>query len=106
VAEAVGKRFFAPDHKPLAEGDPAAMTVRHAAGQPEPVGRQFPSAEELLANFASPAEPAPEVAAEVAPEAAPEPSLAGLRVVGRMPGGGAIWERARPDDDDPPAAAA
>ena len=126
VAKALGLKHFAPDHKPLAQGDPAAATVRHVAGVAEPVGRQCPDAVSMLGNPA----PAVEVAAEaeVAAEPPPEPrsratdpvaarrppvavpsvaieaALAGRRVVGRLAGGGAVWEAARPGE--PPATAA
>jgi hypothetical protein len=42
VAKAMGKNVFLGNYKPLAQGDPASATVRHAAGVAEPVGRQYP----------------------------------------------------------------
>jgi hypothetical protein len=126
VAKAMGKNVFLGNYKPLAQGDPASATVRHAAGVAEPVGRQYPDALSMLGNPA----PAVEVAdeAEVAAEPPPEPrsratdpvaarrppvavpsvaieaALAGRRAVGRLAGGGAVWEAVRPGE--PPATAA
>jgi hypothetical protein len=126
VAKALGLKHFAPDHTPLAQGDPASMTTRHVAGVAEPVGRQYPDALSMLGNPAPPAEP--ETEAEVAAAPPPEPrsratdpvaarrppvavpsvaieaALAGRRVVGRLAGGGAVWEAVRPGE--PPATAA
>jgi hypothetical protein len=81
VGKALGKNLFLGDFRPLAEGDPAAMTVRHADGVAEPAGRACPSAEEMLGN------PAPPVGS-------------GGRAAGRgrAPGGGEVaWTEG--DDD-------
>jgi hypothetical protein len=97
VAKALGQKYFAPDHKPLAQGDPASATVRHAAGVAEPVGRQYPDAEEMLGNVAPPvvspaALDAPDAGASP-PSAASDARLAGMRLVGSLPGGGGVWEK-------------
>ena len=97
MAKALGKNIHVGNRRPLAEGDPAAATVRHADGVAEPARRRYPSAEELLLGYsAPPAEPEPE--AEVAAEAvAPtEATPGGMRLVGGLSGGGGVWERVRP----------
>ena len=98
MGKALGKNLFLGDFRPLAEADPAAMTVRHADGVAEPLGRACPDAEEMLGNPAPPVVPA-----------------AGRRVAAALPGGGEVaWTEGDddlapiryPDDDEPAAAAA
>lgn len=76
------------------------MTVRHADGAPEPARRRYPSAEEMLGDPAPPVVAAP----DGPDESDPLPSE--LRLVGSFPGGGGIWERARPGEAAPSAEAA
>ncbi len=102
VAKALGRNIHVGNRRPLAEGDPAALTVRHAAGVAEPVGRRYPSAEEMLGNpvpLVVPPAPTPD-----APDGDDPLPPDGLRMVGSLPGGGGVWERVR--GDEPPAEAA
>jgi hypothetical protein len=109
VAKALGQKYFAGNFALLAQADPAAMSVRHADGIAEPKV-SFPfDPEQALGNPPSPAPSsaaeapvaladadavpdAPEVAVSP-PSAASDARLAGMRLVGSLPGGGGVWEK-------------